>query len=60
MEKFLVWIEKTGTGYSAFIPGLPGIASAGDTFDEIRENIRFSGSFIRICEHTLTRNYWAN
>jgi predicted RNase H-like HicB family nuclease len=40
MEKLLVLIEKTGTGYSAFIPGLTGIASVGDTLNEIRENIR--------------------
>jgi predicted RNase H-like HicB family nuclease len=40
MEKLLILVEKTGTGYSSFIPVIPGIASSGDTFDELRENVK--------------------
>jgi len=39
MEKLKVIIEKTGTGYSAYLPDVPGIATAADTFDELRENV---------------------
>ncbi len=42
MEKLIVIVEKTGTGYSAFIPGMPGIASAADTFDELRVQVKES------------------
>ena len=39
MEKLKVIVEKTGTGYSAYLPDVPGIATAADTFDELRENV---------------------
>lgn len=40
MKKLKVIVEKTNTGYSAYLPDVPGIASVGDTFSELRENIK--------------------
>lgn len=31
---FTVVIEKTGNGYSAYVPDLPGCVAAGDTREE--------------------------
>jgi predicted RNase H-like HicB family nuclease len=40
MKKLTVVAERTGTGYSAYIPDVPGIITTGDTYDEIKKNIR--------------------
>jgi predicted RNase H-like HicB family nuclease len=32
--------ERTQTGWSAFVPALPGLAVAGDTHDEVEQLIR--------------------
>jgi predicted RNase H-like HicB family nuclease len=40
MKKFLIIIEETGTGYSAYSPGLPGAVSTGHTRDEVERNMR--------------------
>lgn len=40
MKKLKVIVEKTNTGYSAYLSDVPGIASVGDTFSELRENIK--------------------
>jgi predicted RNase H-like HicB family nuclease len=37
---FAVIYEKTSSGYSAYIPDLPGCVAAGATFDETDELIR--------------------
>ena len=37
---FTVIYEKTSTGYSAYVPDLPGCVAAGATFDETAELIR--------------------
>ncbi len=43
--RYLVVIEPTGTGFSAYSPGLPGCASTGATREEceltMREAIEF-------------------
>jgi predicted RNase H-like HicB family nuclease len=39
MKKYLVVIEKTGTGYSAYSPDLPGCISTGNTREEIERNM---------------------
>lgn len=39
MEKLVVIVEKTGRGYSAFLPEIPGIATAAGSFDELRKNV---------------------
>ena len=38
--KYLVIIEETGNGYSAYLPDLPGCVAAGDTRAETEELIR--------------------
>jgi predicted RNase H-like HicB family nuclease len=38
--KYAVVMEKTGTGYSACVPDLPGCVSAGRTREEMNRNIR--------------------
>ena len=37
--KYLIVIEKTETGYSAYSPDLPGCVSTGATFDEAEQNM---------------------
>ncbi len=39
MEKVQVIIEKSKTGYSAYIPDLQGCVSTGSTLDEVKSNI---------------------
>ncbi|EKD28902.1 MAG: hypothetical protein ACD_79C00167G0003 [uncultured bacterium] len=39
MKKFLVIIEKTRTGFSAYAPDLPGCIATGKTKNEVEENI---------------------
>ena len=38
--KFAVIYEKTRTGYSAYVPDLPGCVAAGGTYEETAELIR--------------------
>ncbi len=38
--KYAVVIEKTETGYSVYVPDLPGCISVGRTREEIDRNIR--------------------
>lgn len=38
--RYAVVIEKTGTGYSAYIPDLPGCVSVGGSREELDRNIR--------------------
>jgi len=40
MNKITAVVEKTDTGYSAYLPDIPGVATAADTFSELRENIK--------------------
>ena len=39
MKKVTVILEKSETGYSAYLPELPGIATTGDQFVDIRKNM---------------------
>ena len=45
MKEYAVIFEKTETGWSAYVPDLPGLGVAGATFEEterlIREGIEF-------------------
>lgn len=45
MSRYAVILEKSRTGYSAYIPDLPGCVAAAETFEEteklIREAIEF-------------------
>ncbi len=38
--RYAVLFEKTGTGFSAHVPDLPGCAAAGSTLEETTELIR--------------------
>lgn len=38
--KYLIVIEKTETGFSAYSPDLPGCVSAGATMEETEQNMR--------------------
>ena len=40
MKRYLIVIEKTETGYSAYSPDLPGCVSTGGTRDEVESNMR--------------------
>ena len=43
--KYVAIIAKTGNGYSAHLPDLPGCVAAGDTFEETRDLILQAASF---------------
>ncbi len=38
--KYLVVIEPTGTGFSAYSPDLPGCVSTGETRNDVEANMR--------------------
>jgi len=38
--KYLIVIEKTNTGYSAYSPDIDGCVSTGITLDEIKHNMQ--------------------
>ncbi|MFB3917835.1 MAG: type II toxin-antitoxin system HicB family antitoxin [Terriglobales bacterium] len=38
--KYAVIYEKTGTGYSSYVPDLPGCVAAGATLEETAQLIR--------------------
>ena len=40
MKKYLIIIEKTETGYSAYSPDVPGCGSTGKTKEEVERNIQ--------------------
>ena len=40
MNKYLIIIEKTPTGYSAYSPDLPGCIATGITRKELNQNMR--------------------
>ena len=39
-KSYALVMEKTGTGYSAYSPDVPGCAAVGDTEAEVRESFR--------------------
>lgn len=45
MMQYLIVIEKTETGYSAYSPDLSGCISTGETFEEIEQNMREAMEF---------------
>ena len=38
--KYLIVIEKSKTGFSAYSPDVPGCVSTGRTVEEIEQNMR--------------------
>ena len=45
MIKYVALIGKTGNGYSAHLPDLPGCIAAADTFEETAALIREAANF---------------
>lgn len=45
MMKYLIVIESTDSGYSAYSPDLPGCASSGATPEETEQNMRDAIAF---------------
>lgn len=45
MKKYLIIVEKTASGYSAFSPDVPGCGSTGETKDEVERNIQEAIAF---------------
>ena len=43
--KYVALIAKTGTGYSAYLPDLPGCIAAAGTFEETRNLIAEAANF---------------
>ena len=40
MKKYLIIVESTATGYSAYSPDVPGCGSTGKTREEVEHNIQ--------------------
>lgn len=45
MKKYLIVIEKTDSGFSAYSPDLPGCVSTGRSQVEVEENMREAIAF---------------
>ena len=45
MKTYLIIVEQTSTGYSAYSPDVPGCGSTGQTRDEVEHNIREALAF---------------
>jgi predicted RNase H-like HicB family nuclease len=45
VKQYAVVIEKTGTGFGAYVPDLPGCVSTGRTIEETERNIREAVEF---------------
>ncbi len=44
-RRYLVIIEETDTGYSAYSPDLSGCVAAGETVEEVQKNMQEAISF---------------
>ena len=40
MKKYLIIVEQTSTGYSAYSPDIPGCAAVGDSKEDVENNIQ--------------------
>ena len=45
MKKYLVVVEETATGFSAYSPDLPGCIATGATRDEVERGMREAMKF---------------
>jgi len=45
MKKYLIVVEKTGTGYSAYSPDLDGCIATGKTREEVEREMQEAISF---------------
>ncbi|HEX5727039.1 MAG TPA: type II toxin-antitoxin system HicB family antitoxin [Longimicrobiaceae bacterium] len=46
MKRYLIVVERTETGFSAYSPDLPGCASTGRTREEVQANMREAIAFV--------------
>jgi len=44
-RRYLIVVERTRTGYSAYSPDLPGVITTGETRDAVEENMREAMEF---------------
>ena len=44
-RRYLIVVERTRTGYSAYSPDLPGVITTGETRDAVEENMREAIAF---------------
>jgi len=50
MKKYLIIVEKTDTGYSAYSPDVSGCGSTGRTNEEVESNFRKRFNFtLKVC-----------
>jgi predicted RNase H-like HicB family nuclease len=45
MKKYLIVIEKTASGFSAYSPDLPGCVSTGHSREDVEKNMREAIAF---------------
>ena len=45
MKKYLIVVEETSTGFSAYSPDLPGCVSTGATRDDVERNMHEAIAF---------------
>jgi predicted RNase H-like HicB family nuclease len=45
MKKYLIVVEQTNTGFSAYSPDLPGCVSTGRTREDVEQNMREAIAF---------------
>jgi predicted RNase H-like HicB family nuclease len=45
MHRFLILIEPTETGFSAYSPDVPGCVATGSTVDDVKVNMRDAITF---------------
>jgi predicted RNase H-like HicB family nuclease len=43
--KYLIVIEQTGTGHSAYAPDVPGCIATGDSRDEVEREMKIAIAF---------------
>ncbi len=55
--QYLIVIEKSETGYSAYSPDLEGCVATGDSKDEVEQNIREAIEFQVRCQACVL-TYW--
>jgi len=45
MSRYLIVIEETGTGFSAYSPDVPGCAATGGSREDVERNMREALAF---------------
>ena len=45
MNRYLIVVEQTETGYSVYVPDLPGCVSTGQTREDVEKNMQEAIAF---------------